>query len=41
METDDPRLLEEWMAQWSDLVEFEVHQVMTSAEAAHAVAPRL
>lgn len=33
METDDPPLLEQWMANWRDLVDFEVHQVMTSAEA--------
>lgn len=34
METPDPGLLEDWMAQWRDLVEFEVHPVITSAEAA-------
>ena len=37
METGDRRLLDEWMAQWSDLVDFEVHPVMTSAEAAARV----
>ncbi len=41
METDDRRLLDEWMANWSDLVDFEVHQVITSAEAAEKIAPRL
>jgi hypothetical protein len=41
MECDDRRLLEEWIAQWSDIVEFEVIPVITSAEAAAAVAPRL
>jgi hypothetical protein len=41
METDDPKLLDQWMAAWSDLVEFEVHPVMTSAEAAETIAPRL
>lgn len=41
METDDPRLLDEWMAQWSDIVEFEVHAVITSAEAAERIAPLL
>jgi hypothetical protein len=41
METDDPKLLDEWMAAWSDLVEFEVHPVITSAEAAETIAPRL
>ena len=34
METDDPGLLDEWMAQWSDLTEFEVYPVLSSAEAA-------
>jgi hypothetical protein len=41
METDDRTLLDQWIANWSDLVEFEVHPVMTSAEAADRVAPRL
>jgi hypothetical protein len=34
METDDPALLDEWMANWNDLVEFEVFPVLPSAEAA-------
>ena len=34
METDDPRLFEQWIAQWSDLVEIEVVEVITSKEAA-------
>jgi Domain of unknown function (DUF3303) len=33
MEADDPALLDEWTARWSDLVEFEVVPVITSAEA--------
>ena len=33
METADRRLLDQWMERWSDLVEFEVHPVMTSQEA--------
>jgi hypothetical protein len=37
METDDPRLLHEWTARWSDLVEFEVVPVITSAEASERV----
>ena len=41
METSDPRLLEQWMSRWNDLVEFEVHPVMTSKEAAEKIAPRL
>lgn len=38
METDDRRLLDQWMANWEDLVEFEVIPVLTSAEAASKVA---
>lgn len=41
METDDPRLLDEWISRWSDIVEFDVHPVITSAEAAERIAPRL
>jgi hypothetical protein len=41
METYDRRLLEDWMANWNDLVDFEVHQVITSTEAAEKIAPRL
>lgn len=37
METADRALLDEWMANWSDLVEFEVIPVMTSKDAAEAV----
>lgn len=33
MECDDRRLLEQWMSQWDDLMEFEVVPVITSAEA--------
>jgi hypothetical protein len=40
METSDRRLIDEWIAQWSDLVEFEVIPVMTSEEAAARVARR-
>ena len=41
MECDDRALIDQWIAQWSDLTEFEVIPVMTSAEAADRVAPRL
>lgn len=41
METDDPALLARWIAQWSDVADFEVHAVITSQEAAERVAPRL
>jgi len=40
METDDRRLLDEWMANWEDITEFEVIPVVTSAEAAARVASR-
>jgi Protein of unknown function (DUF3303) len=33
METDDPALFDEWIANWSDLGEFEVVPVIGSAEA--------
>lgn len=41
METSDRALLDRWMANWKDIVDFEVHPVMTSKEAADRVAPRL
>ena len=41
METDDRRLLDDWMAHWNDIVEFEVYPVITSAQAAERIAPRL
>ena len=34
MEADDASLIDEWIANWSDLVDFEVHQVIVSSEAA-------
>jgi hypothetical protein len=41
METADRALLDEWMANWSDIVDFEVYPVMTSQEAAAKIAPKL
>ncbi len=41
METDDAALLEAWLANWRDLVDFEVIPVITSKEAAARVAPKL
>ena len=41
METSDQALLEQWMANWSDLVEFEVHPVITSKEASERIGPQL
>lgn len=37
MECEDRALLDEWISRWSDLVEFEVLPVMTSAEATKRV----
>jgi hypothetical protein len=41
MECDDEALLREWIAAWDDIVDFQVVPVITSAEAAAAIAPRL
>jgi hypothetical protein len=41
METDDRNLLEQWIANWSDIVDFEVFPVMTSQEATAKLAPYL
>ena len=41
MECDDPALLYEWIDRWKDIVDVEVVPVMTSAEAAAAIAPQL
>ena len=41
MEAADPALIDQWVAHWSDLVDFEVVPVITSKEAADRIAPRL
>ena len=41
METEDPALLEQWMQKWADLVDFEVHPVITSQEASERIAALL
>ena len=41
MVCDDRALLDEWLSNWRDLVDFEVIPALTSAEAAAAVAPKL
>ncbi len=41
MECGDRAFLEAWMANWTDLVEFEVVRVIASAEAQAAITPRL
>jgi hypothetical protein len=37
MECEDRDLLTQWMSAWEDLVEFEVHPVISSSEAASQV----
>jgi Domain of unknown function (DUF3303) len=41
METHDRSLLDKWIANWSDLVEFEVVPVVTSKDAVTGIAPSL
>ena len=41
MDCDDRRLLDEWMSNWNDIVDFEVIPIITSENAAAAVAPYL
>jgi hypothetical protein len=41
METEDRTFLEQWMANWNDLVDFEVHPVISSKDAAEKIGPRL
>jgi len=41
METSDRAVLDRWIANWSDLVDFEIYPVVTSKEAADRIAPRL
>lgn len=41
VECMDRSLLDEWVANWQDVIEFEVVPVMTSADAAAALALRL
>jgi Protein of unknown function (DUF3303) len=41
METENRELIDVWIANWSDLVDFEVYPVMTSQQAADRIAPLL
>ena len=41
MECEDCAVLEQWIARGSDLVDFEVVPVITSAQAVQRIAPRL
>jgi Protein of unknown function (DUF3303) len=37
MECDDPRLLQKWVLQWSDLADFDITPVVASRETAEVV----
>ena len=41
METADRNLLDQWIMNWSDIVEFDVFPVISSNEAAEKIASRL
>ena len=41
METRDRKLVDQWIENWSDIVEFEVFPVVTSKDAADLIASRL
>ncbi len=41
MDASERNLLDQWMENWSDIVDFEVYPVLSSKEAADRVAPRL
>jgi len=41
MEANDRKLLDQWIENWSDIVEFEVYPVISSKDAAARIAPRL
>jgi hypothetical protein len=41
MEAEERKDLDEWIANWSDLVDFEVYPVISSTEAAERISPRL
>jgi hypothetical protein len=41
MEAVDTRLLDEWVANWNDVADFEIYPVISSSEAAERVSPRL
>jgi len=41
METDDRMLLDKWIANWHDIVEFEIYAVLSSKEAQEKVSLRL
>ena len=41
MECEDPRLFQQWIAQWGDLADFEIVPVVPSHETVEVMAPLL
>jgi len=41
MECEDPALFDRWIAEWADLMDFEVVPVIPSKDAVAAITPRL
>ena len=41
MECDDAKLLQEWVFEWQDLVEFEIIPVVSSKETTETITPML
>lgn len=41
MRTPDPKLIDQWIESWSDLVDFEIIPVMSSEDAVDALESRL
>ena len=41
METADRNLVDQWITNWSDIIELEIFPVMSSKEASETIAPRL
>ena len=41
METADRNLVDQWITNWSDIIEFEIFPVMSSKEASETISPRL
>ena len=41
MEADDRKPLDEWLANWNDLVKFEVYPVISSQEASERISSQL
>lgn len=41
MKTENEKLFEQWVRQWTDLVDFEIFPVLTSSEAMQVISSRL